>query len=406
MAAGERSGTRGRIDAIAEVEALAGFPGRAPGTDAERRAARHAAGRLEALGRTVRVESVSTWPHWFGSLSLIAALGAGAGVVSVYSAEAGVGLALLALLLCLLDVGAGLPVSRRLFGRRASQNVISPATEERPGSLVLVAHLDAGRTGFVHRPGVRRLHARVGRPRRLLGGPLQPIAWVLGATLACAVARLAGVDAVWLTAVQFILAVALVAALALLMDIWLSPTVAGAGDNGSGVAVALRLAERLGGALEHFGVTVLLTGAQESGGPDGVRAFLRRHRKELASDRTVIVNLDEIGSGSPCFTTREGPLLAGRSHMQLTGICEEIAAGTDIRPLDNRAASDGFGARSAGYPAITVTCRDEYGLAPRHHRRSDLPEHVDPAALTAAEELCVELAERLDARVGPDLSET
>ena len=92
--------------------------------------------------------------------------------------------------------------------------------------------------------------------------------------------------------------------------------------------------------------------------------------------------------------------------MQLTGICEEIAAGTDIRPLDNRAASDGFGARSAGYPAITVTCRDEYGLAPRHHRRSDLPEHVDPAALTAAEELCVELAERLDARVGPDLSET
>ena len=104
MAAGERSGTRGRIDAIAEVEALAGFPGRAPGTDAERRAARHAAGRLEALGRTVRVESVSTWPHWFGSLSLIAALGAGAGVVSVYSAGG--------------RRGAGAPGPRALPARR------------------------------------------------------------------------------------------------------------------------------------------------------------------------------------------------------------------------------------------------------------------------------------------------
>jgi hypothetical protein len=89
--------------------------------------------------------------------------------------------------------------------------------------------------------------------------------------------------------------------------------------------------------------------------------------------------------------------------VQLTRLCEEIAVTTDARPLDNRAPSDGFGARYAGYPAITVTCRDEHGLAPWHHRRSDLPEHVDPAALAAAEEFCVELAERLDARVGPEL---
>ncbi len=404
MAAGERSGTRARIDAIAEIEVLAGLPGRGPGTDAERRAARHAVRRLEALGRTVRVESVSTWPHWFASLGLIAALGAGAGVASVYSPETGVALALVALVLCLLDVGAGLPVSRRLFGRRSSQNVVSPAAEERSGSLLVVAHLDAGRTGFVHRPGVRGLHARLARPRRLLGGPLQPVAWLLGATLACAVARLAGVDGVVLTAVQFTLTVALVAVLALLMDIWLSPTVPGACDNASGVALALRLSERLGGALEHFGVTVLLTGGQESGGPDGMRAFLRRHRRELPRDSTVVLNLDEVGSGSVRFTSREGPLLAARSHGQLTGLCDEIAAGADVRPLDNRAASDGFGARYAGYPAITITCRDENGLAPRHHRRSDLPEHVDPAALAAAEEFCVELAELLDARVGPELA--
>ena len=404
MTAGERSGTRDRIDAIAEVEALSAFPGRTPGSDAERRAARHAAARLEALGRTVRVESVSTWPSWVGALALITALGAGAGVASVAVPEAGAALALAALVLYLLDAGGALPLARRLFGRRASQNVVSPTTDERAGSLLIVAHLDAGRTGYVHRPGVRRLHARLARPRRLLGGPLQPIAWILAAVLGCSFARLAGADAAVLTAAQFALAVALIVTLALLVDIWLSPTVPGAGDNASGVALALRLAERLDGGLEHFGVTVLLTGAQESGGADGMRAFLRRHRRELPRDATVVLNLDEVGAGSVRFTSREGPLLAPRSHDQLTALCEEVAAGEGARPLDNRAASDGFAARYAGYPAITVTCRDEQGLARRHHRRSDLPEHVEPAALAAAEEFCVELIERLDARVGPELA--
>ena len=403
MTAGERSGTRGSIDAIADVEALAAFPGRAPGSDAERRAARHVAGRLEALGRTVRIESVATWPRWVGSLALITAVGAGAGVVSVSAPEAGVALALAALVLYLLEAGATLPLARRLLGRRASQNVVSPAGEERAGSLIVVAHLDAGRTGYVHRPGVRRLHARLARPRRLLGGPLQPIAWILTAVLACAVARLAGAEGTVLTALQFALAVALIVTLALLIDIWLSPTVPGAGDNASGVALALRLAERLEGGLEHFGVTVLLTGAQESAGADGMRAFLRRHRGDLPRGSTVVLNLDEVGAGSVRFTSREGPLLAARSHVQLTGLCEEVAAGDGARPLDNRAPSDGFAARYAGYPSITVTCRDEQGLAPRHHRRSDLPENVEPAALAAAEEFCVELIERLDARVGPEL---
>ena len=52
-----------------------------------------------------------------------------------------------------------------------------------------------------------------------------------------------------------------------------------------------------------------------------------------------------------------------------------------------------------------MTCRDEHGRAPLHHRRADLPEHVERDALAAAEELCVELAEGLDATVGPDLRE-
>jgi hypothetical protein len=400
MAAGERTGAHARVDVIAEVEALAEVGPRPPGSDGERRAGLHVARRLEALGRTARVEALFTWPRWFASFTLLAVLGAGAGVASVYSQEAGVGLALVALVLYLLEAGAGLPLARRLFGRRASQNVVSPTTSgDRPGALFLVAHADTGRTGLVHRPGVRRLFARVARPRRLVGGPLQPLAWLLAAALAGCFVRLAGVDAAALTAVQFALTVALLATIPLLADIWLSPAVVGAGDNASGVALALRLADRLDTTLEHFGVHVVVTGAQEAGGADGMRAFLRRRRRELSAESTVMINLDEVGAGTPRFTVREGPLLAARSHVQLT----ELAEAAGARPFDNRTASDGFAARYAGYPAITITCRDDHDLAPRHHRRSDLPEHVERASLEAAEELCVELVERLDASLGPDL---
>ena len=134
-----------------------------------------------------------------------------------------------------------------------------------------------------------------------------------------------------------------------------------------------------------------------------MRAFLRRHRGDLPRDRTVVLNLDEVGAGTVRYTRREGPLLALRSHPQVVALCEEIAA----RPVPTgrgrsttARASDGFAARSAGYAALTVTCRDELGLAPRHHRRSDLPEHVERRSLADAEEFCVELIERLDAERG------
>jgi Zn-dependent M28 family amino/carboxypeptidase len=193
--------------------------------------------------------------------------------------------------------------------------------------------------------------------------------------------------------------------LPLLVDAWLSPTVPGAGDNASGVAVVLRLADRLGPELEHFDLHVVLTGAQESLA-DGMRAFAHRHRSDLPHGRTVILNLDEVGSGSIHYTVREGPLLAPRSHPQVVHACEEIAADSPApapRPLANRSASDGFAARSAGYPSLTVTCRDELGLAPFHHRRLDLPETIDADALAATEDFCAELIRRLDATLGPEL---
>jgi hypothetical protein len=69
---------------------------------------------------------------------------------------------------------------------------------------------------------------------------------------------------------------------------------------------------------------VVLSGGEEAGA-QGMRAWLRRHRKELDRETTVVVNVDEVGAGTVRWTSGEGALAARRSHRQLVELCEQIA---------------------------------------------------------------------------------
>ena len=178
-----------------------------------------------------------------------------------------------------------------------------------------------------------------------------------------------------LSAVQFVPSVALVVAVLLLVDLALWEPRAGENDNASGLALALRLAETL--RPQRFAVHVLLTGAQKSGS-QGMRAFLARHGGELSRDRTVVLNLDTVGSGEPRFRRSERPLIRLRAHGSVGGPAAEITP-----PATSRGASDAYAARSVGLAAITLTCHDP---------RERLEEH----ALERAEAAALELIERLD----------
>ena len=196
-------------------------------------------------------------------------------------------------------------------------------------------------------------------------------------------------------------------AVALLLDIALSLTVAGANDNASGAALALQMIERLDGRLEHFELQLVLSGAHEARAA-GMRAFLRRHRRELPPERTVFLCLDEVGAGAVRYTRREGALPVLRSHDALVRLGDQVAEDQHeddaAHGLVSRSSSDGWAARMAGYPAMTVTCRDDLGLAPHHHRGSDVPANIETSSLAAAADFSTELILRLDAEVGPDLS--
>src|SRR3954469_9008082 len=345
-----------RIDAFAEAEALVDeFGPRPPGSDAERRAAQHLAERLEGLGRDAHLEGFSVWPRWASGYAINAGIAIVGGVVAVYSAALRPGLVLLALILPFPDLAGITPTTRRLLGRRASQNVVSFGERESEGALVLVAHYDSGPT----------------RTR-----PLWPAFLAMLVLLLTCVARVGAMSGVALTIVQFLATVVLIVYVALMLDIALSPTSPGESDNASGVGVVLRLAERLTD-LNHFGVHVVFTGAQKARA-QGMRAFLQTHRKQFAPGETIVINVDAVGGGELRETKKEGPLLTVKSHPQLTGAL-------DSDPFVNREPSDGYAAASAGLPSVTF---------------AGTTDRLEEDNLAEVEEACVRLIEEIDEGLG------
>src|SRR5436190_22580588 len=113
------------VDPAAEIEALAAFENRQPGTDGERRAAKHLANRLHDEGRDARTEPILVWPRWHLTHLIHALLAIAASAISVGNALIGTILVAIALVSTLGDLTGRLTLIRRMTGRRASQNVVS-----------------------------------------------------------------------------------------------------------------------------------------------------------------------------------------------------------------------------------------------------------------------------------------
>lgn len=377
----------GSVDSKREIDDLVGYHGRGPGSDAERRAARHLAGRLRELGREAELEPIRVAPNYPLTHAIHAALGIAGSVLSVYEPVAGIALAFVALLSAVGDLTGTFFLVRRLTGMRASQNVFSPEGGDKPGVLVLVAHYDAAKTGlaFTRRPPA-------------LFGPMGLFFWSLAVVFLCTLLRLVGIEALAFTIVQFIPTVVLIASVALLLDIALSDVVPGANDNASGVATVLRLAERYGGELEHFDVWVVLTGAEE-GFALGMRAWLKKHREELEPETTAFVCVDMAGYGTPKYAKKEGLVLPSNYHPALIELADEAGA----KPYVSRLVTDSYPARAAGFPAIRISSLDARNSIPNYHRPTDTPDRIDLDALARTYEFCCEFVESIDAEIGPRL---
>jgi hypothetical protein len=383
------------------VRDLCAVEGRGPGTDAERRAANLLASRLKAIGRRATVEP--TYVHRQPALvhALGAAMGVAGSVLATVQPAAGFALVLVAATSAYLDLNTRIYLLRTLFFRRASQNVVSPG--DRPGAplrLILVAHYDAGRSGYFTGERRVRLANRLGPRGRVVLGPWRLLLWFgLAPLLPILGARMAGFDPGWLDGVQLLPTVVLIVAVFLLLDIALSDIVPGAYDNASGVAAAISAAARIESesAAPNLDVWVVLPGAGASVA-EGMRAFVRDHAQDLPRDRTVFVVIDSVSYGTPHYETSEGAAISTPMDPALAEMCEALAAGDQsrARPVRSASVTDALPAAIRRRRAIAITGLNDGLPPPWHGTEEDTPQRVVAASMASATDLAVGLAGLLD----------
>jgi Peptidase family M28 len=391
------------------IRRLCSFERRRAGTDAERRAANYLAERLRAGGRRVEVEPTYVHPQYTLVHAVHCLLAIAGSIASLEIPALGFALVLLAALSMYLDLNTRFYLVRRLFFRRASQNVVSAGTRpDAPHRVILCAHYDAAQTGRAFHPRTVERAARLQSHLPFPIGPLRIVFWSLAALLPILGARMAGVDAEWLSILQLLPTLVLIVAVFLLIDIALSDVVPGANDNASGVATALGLARELDrDPPEHLNVWVLLTGAEWSL-QEGMRGFLRARRKQLPRDSTHFVCLDTVGLGDVRFETAAGWAVSFPMDRRLVQLCEAIAEadnkGEDryrARPLRHPdLPGDSIAARVRHYAATTITCANQLDIVPGIHTAADVPDRIEAAALERAHGFTLELVRQLDRDVG------
>jgi hypothetical protein len=347
----------GNVTDVQEIDYLRQIGPRRAGSEAERRVARHLQKRLEQLGRDAHAEPTRVRPAFALTHLIHAVAGVIASIAAVYEPVLGLVIAAAATVSAFGDLTGVFHLVRSLTPVRASQNVVSDEDNGKPGLVVLVAHYDNPRSGMLLGPRLAPVW-----PRALFGS--------LALITVCAVARVIGLDATWLTVIQFIPTVVLIAMTPLFADVAIADPGPDTADNDAGVVTALDLAERYSNSLEHFDLLVLFTGASAHSGL-GMRDWLKRHRKELDTEATAVVVLDGAPAQAPMYATKEGAVFTSRLHRELVEFADELA-----EPYSSRELSDAYLARASGLPTIRISPQADIGA----------------------------LLERIDAEIGPRLA--
>src|SRR5215208_7370129 len=391
------------------IRELCSFEGRRAGTDAERRAANWLVQRLRDGGRRALVEPTYVHPQYGLVHAFHCAIGFAGSLVAIIQPAVGFGLVLVAALSMYLDLNGRFYLARRLFFRRASQNVVAPGKHRKaPARLFICAHYDSARSGAAFQP--KRV-ARASRLAKRLPFPIAPfrvLFWSLAILLPILGARMAGIDSGPISLLQLPPTLILLIGVFLLTDIELSDVVPGANDNASGVATALSLAAELDAKdPQNLDVWVLLTGAEECQ-MEGMRSFIRSHRKSIDRESSYFIVLDAVGAGTVRYETGEGLAVTYDLDQRLTELCAAVADADrdngnrfNARPWRSGFGTDALPARIAKLRATAITCLADGSILPAHyHRPDDVPRRIDRKALERAHDFVLELVRALDRDVG------
>jgi hypothetical protein len=397
------------VDQFQEIANLTGFKQRIAGTSGERGAATYLVNRLGELGREAQLEPFKVRPNVAAVYALHAVLAVIASLLSVASPLAALVLSLLVATSIVVDLNGATPSLRTLTSLRQSNNVLSREKSSKPGTLVLVSRYDTGKTGALFSKQATELVGTGSGLMRQRVGALKLLVAAIFGICACAAIRLFLGGSLALSAAQFVATVFLILGVSLAADYAFSEPTPGANNNASGVAQTLQLAQSYTNSLAHFDLWIVLTGADE-GLIGGTKSFLKSHKDELSPEHTVFLNIGPTGIGSVRYAAREGPLLGLGYHPQLLAICEAVAqaATTTTYPhsqgLRLNTWSPAYIARTKGYAAASVSCRDQQNRIPYSHRIDDTLDKLHSQSLEQANSFLSQLVETIDDSVGPQLS--
>jgi hypothetical protein len=389
--------------ALETAAGLEGFERRGAGSNSERRAARWLADQLSTSGRDVLVEPFWCRPNWPMTHLWHVGLALAGSLVSVASALAGAIMLVVALASILADALTGVSPGRRLTSERASQNVVAaPRTGPKNAlHLIITANYDAGRAGLAYRERFRRVTSALRRASfGLSPGWLGWLSLTTLALLAIAILRIEGHTSKLIGAIQLAPTIVLVFAVALLLELATADAGPAAGDNGTGVGVAIELARALDTAPpRHVSVELVLQGAGDEGGI-GLRRYLRARRVDRTPGNTIVLGVAACSQGYPRWWVSDGPFIPLRYSRQLSRLCSEIAAQEPVlhvSPHAGRGATPALPARLLRRQSISIGCLDPKGIVPRSHQRDDTADRIETSALDAGVQFGLMLVDEIDA---------
>jgi Peptidase family M28 len=287
------------------------------------------------------------------------------------------------------EIALGPYLTRRLVYRPGTTTNVVAVTGDRSAdrTLVVIAHHDAARTGFIFSQ--------------------EPQKWVWR-NFPDYVATHDTSAPVWFPALAAPVAIALglartgaaMCALGMVTfgDMGRSPVVPGANDNLTGVSALVALARGLQEEpLTGLRVMLVSCGAEETL-QEGVRAFGRRHFGRLPRDRTWFLNLDQLASPDLVPLESEGSLVMRDYDAEFTDFVCECAA--EVGPPLRRGSrswtsTDGCVPLAAGYRTATLVSLTPWKMLANYHWPTDVPENVDYESVERA----VRVAERVVRRL-------
>lgn len=379
---------------------LSQLPIRGSGSEGERQAAAWLQERLAGLGYDVEVESFRMPLHTlYNGPAVVAVLLLAA--VALGAKWPGVAL--------FLAVASFVPLAGELLGagrinfdlvlpKRSSQNVYATAPKEADGfggrgaadesdadgveatgaypastkvrDIVVVAHYDTQWGTWLFAPPFRPF--------------LQPYFYAVYGSfvlaLVAVVLRWAAPASSWTGGITAVAVVLLLLTVGFLQASYRTGrAVPGANDNGSGVAVALALAEEWAKRRDPgVRISFLFTGAEEVG-LRGMHHFMKGiHRRDLAPD-AAFVNLDNVGGGRLRYLLGEGMLGYQHYDADLVALARRIASEHDdeVLPLKNLLLpTDALAPAKAGYPVITFLATEADESIPHYHWHTDTFENA------------------------------